>query len=338
MKKSKTTSHFSHAAGPVRIPMTNDYLFRALLQKNNKVLKGLICSLLHLLPDEVLSVTILNPIELGTAIDEKSFLLDIKCLLNNNTIINLEMQVINEHNWSERSLSYLSRSFDNLNRGEEYLQVKTAIQISILDFPLFPDTPEFFATYMMSNVKNHKIYSSKFRLSVLDLTHINLATEEDKRFHVDYWASLFKAVTWEEIKMLAQKDPMIEEASNTIFQLTQDEQIRLQCEAREDFLYWQKVNENYTKELEAYTKQLEDQARRLENHTRQLEESKQQLENHTRQLEENKQQLENHTRQLEESKQQLEADNQSKDATIAELSARILELQTAKESDKKSRQ
>ena len=39
--------------GPVTIPMTNDYLFRALLQRNNKVLKALICSLLHLNISEV---------------------------------------------------------------------------------------------------------------------------------------------------------------------------------------------------------------------------------------------------------------------------------------------
>lgn len=79
------------------------------------------------------------------------------------------------------------------------------------------------------------LYSDKLRLSVVDLTRIDLATEEDKSYHIDYWASLFKSTTWEEIKMLAQKDDVISDASNTIYQLTQDEKIRLQCEAREDY-------------------------------------------------------------------------------------------------------
>ena len=95
-----------------------------------------------------------------------------------------------------------------------------------------------------------QIYSSKFRLSVLDLTRIDLATKEDKLYHIDYWASLFKSTTWEEITMLAQKDSMIQEASNTIYQLTQEEQIRLQCEAREDYYYWKRINDNYVKRLE----------------------------------------------------------------------------------------
>lgn len=47
-------------------------------------------------------------------IDAKTFILDIFIQLNNNQRINLEMQVKNEKNWPDRSLSYLCRAFDNL--------------------------------------------------------------------------------------------------------------------------------------------------------------------------------------------------------------------------------
>ncbi len=233
----KNTANISlddaHGAIPVR--MTNDYLFRALMQRNSKVLKSLICSLLHLDPDDVISVTILNPIELGETIDEKNYILDIKVDLNGHTTINLEMQVVNEGNWPERSLCYLCRVFDNLNRGEDYQDVHSAIQIGILDFTLFEDSPEFFSNYYLMNSKNHRIYSDKFRLSVLDLTQIDLATEEDRAYRIDRWAALFKATTWEELKMLAKNNQYIEDAVTTVRQLTQEEKIRQQCEAREDY-------------------------------------------------------------------------------------------------------
>jgi len=223
------------ATGPLPIPMTNDYLFRAILQNNNYVLKGLICSLFCLSPEEVTSVTIVNPILLGEAINEKTFFLDIFIFLNNDTRINLELQVINEHNWPERSLSYLCRTFDNLNAGEDYRVVKPAIQIGLLDFTLFPAHPEFYSTYQFMNIKNHTIYSDKICLSVLDLTRKDLATEEDQKSHRHLWASFFKAKTWEELKMLARQDEFINEASAAVYQLSRDEQIRLQCEAREDY-------------------------------------------------------------------------------------------------------
>ena len=250
------------ASGPVAIRMTNDYLFRALLQHNNKVLKGLIGALLHLEPEQIHSAVITNPIELGMAIDEKTFILDVKIILNDNIVINLEMQVINEYNWPERSLSYLCRAFSTLNSGQDYHEVKPVIQIGLLDFTLFPECPEFYATYQLLNKKTYAVYSDKLQLSVVDLTHTDLATEEDRRYHIDKWAALFKAATWEEIKMYAQKDEYIQEASNTIYRLSQDENIRLQCEAREDYYRRQRSVQHY---IEQQTEQLAEKDSRIAN-------------------------------------------------------------------------
>lgn len=228
---------YMEATGALPHPLTNDYMFKALLQKNQKVLKHLICSLLHLRPDEVRSVQIRNPIVLGEALtgnfDSKVFVLDINVLLNDHTLINLEMQVINHENWPERSLTYLCRNFDQVSRGEDYSRVRPVVHIGFLDFTLFPDCPEFYATYKMINQKNRKILTDKFVLSVVDLKQVNLATPEDQEWQVDYWASLFKAATWEDMKMLAKQNAILEDAVETVYELTADEAVREQCKARE---------------------------------------------------------------------------------------------------------
>ena len=235
MSISKSKKLQIPTSGPLTIPMTNDYLFRALLQRNNHVLKGLVCSLLYLSPAEVQSVKITNPIVLGDAIDEKTFILDIRALLNDSTILNLEMQVINEHNWADRSLCYLCRDLDQLKRGEDYSQIQPVIQISFLNFTLFPEHPEFYATYKLLNVNNHTLYSDKLQISVVDLTQIQLATKEDRAHQIDYWASLFICKDWEELTMLAENNEYLKEATETVYELSQEEQIRMQCEAREDY-------------------------------------------------------------------------------------------------------
>ena len=197
---------YLHATGQIQYNMTNDYMFRYILQKNKKVLKGLVCSLLHLCPDDVISLEIVNPVNLSEDVQGKEFILDINVMLNDNTSINLEMQVVNKHNWPERSLSYLCRSYDNLYKGHKYEEVMPAIHIGFLDFTLFPEVPEFYATNMFMNVKNHHIFSDKMKLCVVDLSQIELATEEDREAGIDHWARLFKAKTWEEMKELAKKD------------------------------------------------------------------------------------------------------------------------------------
>ena len=234
-----TITHISEklqtATGKIDYQMTNDYMFHAALQKNPKVLKSLICSLLRLHPQEIRSIQIINPIILGEAVDEKTFILDINIVLNDNTLINLEMQVENLYNWEERSLSYLCRTFDQLQKGEEYSSAKPVIHISFLNFTPFPEYPEFYASYQFMNEKNHHIYSDKLTLRVVDLRQIELATAEDQASGLEHWARLFKASTWEEIRMIAKKDENLLEATETLYTLNADELVRRQCEARADY-------------------------------------------------------------------------------------------------------
>ena len=232
--QNRQAASFMEATGVIQYNMTNDYMFRYILQKNKKVLKGLICSLLHLQPEQIKNIEITNPIDLSEDIAGKDFILDINVLLNDNTQINLEMQVENKHNWPDRSLAYLCRSFDQLYRGQEYEEALPIIHIGFLDYTLFPDTPEFYATNMVMNVKNHRIYNDKFTLSVVDLSQIELATEEDKAYHIDYWARLFKAKTWEDIKMLAEKNEYLQEAAQCVYMANAEEIVRQKCRARED--------------------------------------------------------------------------------------------------------
>ena len=152
---------YKEATGVIQYNMTNDYMFRYILQKNQKVLKGLICALLHLEPEQIQKVEITNPINRNEDIKDKEFVLDIDVLLNDNTKIGLEMQVQNKHNWTERSLAYLCRSFDQLYRGQEYEEALPVVHIGFLDYTLFPDTPEFYASNMLMNVKNHTAIKNK---------------------------------------------------------------------------------------------------------------------------------------------------------------------------------
>lgn len=97
--------------------------------------------------------------------------------------------------WRNHSLSYLCSIFQNLESGDDYSQIKPVYHIGILDFSPFPQYPEFYSTNKMMNIKKHYIYNYNFTLNVLDLNHIELATNEDKTYKINYWAKLFKAKT-----------------------------------------------------------------------------------------------------------------------------------------------
>ena len=241
---------FETATGSIDYPFTNDYMFRAILQKDKQVLKALVSALLHLEKDSVKEVTITNPIELGAAISDKDFILDIRIDLDGEKLIDLEMQVTNQYNWPERSISYAARSFDHLNSGQDYSEVLTVHSIGFLNYTLFPEAPEFFATYELRNRKSGKLYSSKFSIHVLDLTKIDLATKEDKKYGIDRWARLFMAKTWEELRMVAKNNPDLLQASNELYTINKDDLIRQQARARADAEFWERNRNARIKKLE----------------------------------------------------------------------------------------
>ena len=281
---------FQDARGTIPYGMTNDYMFRAVLQANNKVLRGLICSLLHLSEKDVFSVKIANPVVMGETVEKKEIRLDINVVLNDHTLINLEMQVANQLNWKKRSVIYLCRSFDQLNRGQDYTEARPAVHIGFLDYTLFRECPEFYASYKLINVKNNNIYDDNLILNVVDLSRIDLASEDDKKYHIDRWAALFKATTWEEIRMLVSDNEYLNEAAETIFRMNADEQVRKQCRDREE----------YYQDLRSYERAIGERESVIEGYKREVEKRESVIEGYKREVEKRENAIEAYKKTVEE--------------------------------------
>ena len=216
--------------------LKNDYMFHAVLQKNEEVLRNLLATLLEMDEADIVDCHLENPIELGKEIEGKECILDVKLTLNNAKIINIELQVYKQTYWVERSLLYWARAFDSLKSGEDYSKLLPTYHIGILDFTLFEDHPKFMAQYQIMDVEDQFLYSDKLCIKVLDLTQLE---EAQKQSNVNKkllkWASIFKAETLEELEQLANGEEVFEKMVVTMKKLSEDEKIRMQCEAREDY-------------------------------------------------------------------------------------------------------
>ena len=248
MSKSTITNKFTgkdylNATGTIPYGMTNDYIFRIVFQENKYALKGLLCSILGLKDDEIISLEITNEVKPGVIITDKEYRMDIVVNLNNDSLLNLEMQINNYNNWQYRSLDYLCRVFDRLDHGDDYSEVRTTYQIGFLDFTLFEDHPEFFATYQMRNALDEYLYTDRFNLIVVSLNQIELATEDDKSREIDTWARLFKSKTWEELKMVASNNDYMTSAVESVYLSNEDFNIAKIARDRDDYLR----HEAYTK-------------------------------------------------------------------------------------------
>ena len=229
-----TNVPFVKATGPIDFNLTNDYMFKATLQECEEARRGLISALLSVDPSEI-ETEVTNPIELGKSIGSKDFFLDVKVIVNKVKTMNLEMQVKKELAWNERLLSYGCRSFDKLKIGEDYLSTSAFHQVGFICFDMFPEHNRFYDTFYLQNEDNTQIYSDKFVLSVVNLRRIDEATERDKLYKLDKWCKLITASSWEEAKLIAKEDPLMEATIEQLYNLGADIDVIEEAIRRKDY-------------------------------------------------------------------------------------------------------
>ena len=239
---SETITSYKDATGSIKFTLKSDLMFHYVMQKSERALTGLVCSLKGIPISMVKKIIVLNPIDFNNL--SKKTVMDLKLILNNNEILNIELQVYTDKYWIQRSLLYLCRAYDSIGVDDDYSKLKPTTHICITDQDLFPENPEFYSEYLLLNTKNHQPYTKNFGIKVLELNHTDLATQEDIDNNLVYWANLFKADTWEEFKVLAEGRPDIEEVANMILELNTDTQAKEMLEGQRR--YREMMNSQYS--------------------------------------------------------------------------------------------
>ena len=88
--------------------------------------------------------------------------------MNDNTKIDIEMQIRPQKFWIKRQLYYLTRAYsDDLGMGQSYDRLKKCIIISILDFNLSDDA-EYHSRYTLMD-SNNREHTDLLEVHVIEL-------------------------------------------------------------------------------------------------------------------------------------------------------------------------
>ena len=113
--------------------------------------------------------------------------------------------------------------------------MKPVCHIGILNADIFPDSEEFYAEYQLINCKTGAVYTDLLSLRILDLTKIAYAGDSEQEERLAKWGRIFRARTMQELEMLAKESEVFQTMVTYLKKLTNDEKVRMQMEAREDY-------------------------------------------------------------------------------------------------------
>lgn len=213
-----------------------DWTFKQLMT-NEKARIGFLSAMLKIRPEEIKETCILNTYLRKEYAEDKQGILDVRILLNNEFEIDCEIQLSKLKVWADRSLFYLSKMFtEQIKPKQSYHVFKKCVSISILDFELFSEETEFYSCFHIREDTRHFLYTEKMEFNVIELPKLPKELKEDCS-NLELWARFINAEKKEEFDVLAQKDQYIESAYEHLQVISQDEEKRLEYEARQKAIW-----------------------------------------------------------------------------------------------------
>ncbi len=171
-----------------------DYSFKELF-RNMVVLKYFISVVLKIPVEEIRSVRLMNTNLRRRYRYQKQGILDVLAELNDNTKINIELQVKAAKEWDKRQLFYLGKMLtEEVPFCKSYHVMKRCVAISILDFNLTEDT-KYHKAYLLRDEEG-RIFSRLLELHVIELNKVLTGQA------IDEWIRFFNAKTQEDLDML----------------------------------------------------------------------------------------------------------------------------------------
>ena len=176
------------------ISLKYDFSFKHLFL-NEIVRRYFISDALGIPLEDIRSVRLTNTFLWKRYRRQKQGILDVVIELNNDSKVNIELQIEMLSYWDRRSLFYLSKLFtEGLLSGQKYSKLKRCICISILGFNL-NEHPDYHRIYRLRDETGDE-FSGMLEIHVVELNKTLSGTNR-----MDDWIRLFNAKTEEELEM-----------------------------------------------------------------------------------------------------------------------------------------
>ncbi len=204
--------------------------------RNTDILTDFLATVLEINPSEITEVEILDNEVVPDVLISKFSRLDLRITINRTTSVNIEIQVLNYGNYKERTLFYWAKMYTGeLQKKEDYLNLKNTIAINVIDFNLF-DCKEYHSTFKIFEEHRQELLTDKFRIDFLELRKAKECKErgsmtDKKQMWMDFLNT--NAEDDETLERLASGSPVMQKAVAVLRKMSADEKELYEIEQRE---------------------------------------------------------------------------------------------------------
>ena len=213
--------------------LKNDVIFTTFFSRkgNEEFLIEFLSALLEI---EITEIEIREEVNLERLAQmEKGGRLDLQARLNTGVIVNIEMQIENQHNIEERSLIYGAKTLSReMKRGTDYASIEQIIMINILDYEALK--VEDYISQSITVLEKHREYEiiRGMKWYFIELPKFRKA-HPNMNEKINQWIAFIDNNDRELVKMAEKKNKTLEKARVEMNYLTGDAEVRRLAELRE---------------------------------------------------------------------------------------------------------
>ncbi|MHC1682924.1 MAG: Rpn family recombination-promoting nuclease/putative transposase [Clostridiaceae bacterium] len=157
-------------------------------------------------------------------IEDKYSRLDVKATTSNNEIINIEIQLKNEHNMIKRSMYYLSKMYEEqLGEGDDYSKLGRTVCINILNFK-YLKTNRFHTGYRLKEIETNEELTDIIEMHFIEIP--KLEENSDEKDMLVAWTEFLKDPESETVRNLEMTVDEIRRAKDQLIRMSNDAEQR----------------------------------------------------------------------------------------------------------------
>jgi predicted transposase/invertase (TIGR01784 family) len=123
---------------------------------------------------KIKDLTIVDPYNIPMLKGMKDTFVDVKAILDDDTKVIIEMQVLHHESFEKRVLYNMAKNYSTqLNKSEEYHLLNPVIALSIVDFIMFEDSKKTITNFKLLEKDDFISYSDDIELIFVELPKFN---------------------------------------------------------------------------------------------------------------------------------------------------------------------
>ena len=189
--------------------------------------------------------TVLNPYNIKEFVASKTIVLDVRVQDESDRLYDIEVQGAGHVAFPNRMLAYWSDIYaSQIKSGDDYTTLCPVTSIILTEFPIFPELNNVHSVFQIAARENPKILLTEdFQIHFVRLSEIHkghLAKLDGLRRDLRRWVNFLAFAaekTEEEMSILTNHDPVIQEAYEELQRFYANPETREQARKRRQFIF-----------------------------------------------------------------------------------------------------